>query len=66
MSLKESEFWRDCEKYHNLAESFERNIELLHPNIVTSKRMCPCLEYCNYCGWASSSVNYYEYRGERI
>ena len=66
MSLKEGNFWRNLEKYHSLAEDFERNIKIKHPNSVSSKGMCPCLEFCSYCGWSASKVKYYEYGGERV
>lgn len=63
MSVKEAEFWRSCEEHHALAEHYERNIKLQHPGYITSKRMCPCLKWCAWCGWAITQVKYYDYNG---
>ena len=57
-----SVFWREREEYHDLVEEYERNIEVTHPDYVTSRRMCPCLKYCSWCGWATTSVVYYEHK----
>lgn len=60
-------FWSDApEEHQEIAETYYRNIRLTHPNTVTSKRMCPCLEFCSYCGWAATSVTYYDYNGPSI
>lgn len=66
MSLKEGKFWRNLEKYHSLAEDFERNIQIKHPNSVSSKGMCPCLKFSNYCGWSASKVKYLKYTGGQV
>lgn len=66
MSSREGEFWTSDHRYEDLAREYERNIERVHPGSVTSKRMCACLEYCSYCGWAATSVTYYDYRGPRV
>lgn len=67
MSSAEHEFWMNGrEEYQELAEQFERDIELKYPESVTSKRMCACLDYANWCGWAASAVTYYSYEGESI
>lgn len=66
MSEYEIRFWRENTRYHDLVEHFDRNIERVHPPYVTSERMCGCLEYCSWCGWAASTVDYYEYRGEAV
>jgi hypothetical protein len=66
MSSAEAQFWREQEKYHDLAEQFEQNIERTHPYYVDSRGMCVCLDLTSYCTWATTSVDYYEYRGERI
>lgn len=58
-----TKFWQDCDRYHDLAEEYERNIEEYHPGSVTSQRMCVCLDYCSYCGWAASKVTYYRHNG---
>lgn len=60
-------FWTTAsERHKRIAEAYYRNIETSHPDSVTSKRMCPCLEYCSWCGWAATSVEYPEYRGPRV
>ena len=60
-------FWTDAsEKHKQLAEDFYRNIEFTHPDTVTSRRMCPCLDFTHYCGWAATTVTYYEYQGPAI
>lgn len=62
----ETEFWTSDHRYEDLARTYEQNIERTHPGAVTSKGMCPCLEYTHYCGWAVTSVIYYEYRGPSV
>lgn len=67
MSSAEHEFWMNGrDEYQELAERFERGIELQSPETVTSKRMCGCLDYCNFCGWAATTVQYYSYEGESV
>lgn len=66
MTDREHEFWTSGHKYEDLAREYERNIEITHPEYITSKGMCPCLKWFSYCGWANTEVKYYEYRGERI
>jgi len=62
-----AEFWRNREQYHDLAKHFEEHIEVVHPEYVTSRRMCPCLEYTHRCAFPlNGKVEYYEYRGEAI
>lgn len=61
MSIKEQKFWRECEKYHDLAEQFDRNIEITHPDYVKNWD-----RWCTYSTWGTTAVVYYEYRGERI
>lgn len=49
-----AQFWREAsEQKKELAETFERNIEYDRQayDYVTSRRMCPCLEYCNRCSF---------------
>ena len=55
-------FWIEMEKYHDLAEEFERNIEVTHP----SRAKGECSHICGKCSWAASTVVYQEYRGERV
>lgn len=60
-------FWTDApERHRELAREYYRHIETAHPDVVTSNRLCPCLEYVNHCGWAATSVEYPEYRGPRV
>lgn len=66
MGQSAAEFWRRTERYHPLAEQFEKNVERAHPPSVTSEGMCICLNWVSYCGWAASSVDYYEYRGPSV
>lgn len=67
MSTSDHEFWMNTEKYHDLAKMYERNVEVIHPDSVTSRRMCPCLEYTHWCPFPlEGKVEYYEYRGPRI
>lgn len=63
------EFWTTEHKYEDLAKMFEQNIE--HDrcayDYVTSRRMCPCLEYVNRCGFPlEGKVERIEYRGPAI
>lgn len=67
MSTSDHEFWMNTEKYHDLAKMYEQNIEVLHADTVTSRRMCPCLDYVNWCGHPlNGKAEYYEYRGESV
>lgn len=60
-------FWTTADERHKeIAETFYKNIEYKHPGSVTSKRMCPCLDYCSWCGWAATAVQYPEYTGPRV
>jgi len=56
-------FWSETERYHDLAESYEKHIQRYHPERVTSRRMCPCLKYTHWCGRAGTSVTYYRHDG---
>jgi len=62
----ERRFWQERDEYHELARQYDRNLEVTHPDFVTSRGMCPCLDYVNRCGWAITKVTYYEYRGPSI
>ena len=64
--VSETEFWTSDHPYEELAIEYERHIERVHPNTVTSSRMCPCLKYTSECGWAATAVTYYEYRGPKL
>lgn len=54
-------FWNETERYHDLVEQYERDIEFTHPPYVTG--MC---WICGGCSWHNTSVKYYEHRGESI
>ncbi|RKD86218.1 hypothetical protein ATJ93_4635 [Halopiger aswanensis] len=65
MSSAAKTFWSECERYHDLAEAYARNIELAHPNTVSGRlSRCPSDDYC--CGFCVTSIKYYEYRGENV
>ena len=51
-----SRFWSENEKYHDLAEEYERNIKITHP----SGASCFCGDNCP---WAATKVTYYKYNG---
>lgn len=59
-----SAFWREMERYHDLARQYEQNIERVHPPYVTSDNVGHRLIY--YDRWCATSVDYYEYRGESL
>lgn len=54
VSQHEATFWRETNRYHDLARHFEQNIEIAHPNYVTDNGY--------YCGWCATNVTYYEHR----
>lgn len=62
-------FWSELDRYHDLAERFERNIEYDRRayDYVTSRRMCSCLDYCNRCSFPlDGKVVRIEYRGPKV
>lgn len=60
-----SRFWQETERYHDLVQTFDENIELTHPDIVTSDGQLVS-NWEQWCDWCASSVIYYEYRGPSI
>ena len=55
------EFWIKSDDYHNLAETYERNV------IVTSPARVNCRYGSGFrCTWCASSVTYYEYEGPTL
>lgn len=62
-SSADSEFWTGENEHQELAKMYEQAIEMVHPDRVSSKRMCA---YCNKCPWAATTVKYYTYRGPRV
>lgn len=65
-STSTGRFWNEYEEYHDLAMAFDHNVERTHPESVTSRGMCPCLDFTRWCGWAATAVKYYEYRGPDV
>jgi len=60
-----SKFWQNCDRYHDLAEEFTRNIEIVHPSSLSGRlARCPSDYWC--CGWCDTTIKYYEYRGASI
>ena len=57
-----SRFWRETARYHDLARGFERNIDVTHPDYVTTDRLC---RWARWCKWHRTSVVYREYRGPK-
>lgn len=47
-------------KYKELALEYERNIELVHPTVVTSCGEGWCPMY--HCDWHATRVKYYEFQ----
>lgn len=60
MSNAEAVFWRETQRYHDLAERVEENVEVTHPPYVTG-RSVGC-EFCYACFWHATAVTYYERR----
>lgn len=57
-----SRFWSETERYHELVEEYERNIETTHPDYITSDRLC---SFARWCKWHRTAVTYRDYRGPR-
>jgi len=58
--VAESRFWSERGDYHDMAITYERNIEVVHPPYVTGAH-----EGCimtNWCSWCATAVTYYEHR----
>lgn len=68
MVNRATEFWLNGDEEHQqIAQTFERGIEVQHPDWVTSRRMCPCLEYSYRCPFPlEGKVEYIEYNGPSI
>jgi len=63
-----SHFWTDGDEQHQeIARTFYENIEYEQPKYVTSRGLCPCLEYTRKCTFPlEGRVEYPEYTGPRI
>lgn len=57
------EFWNRTERYHDLAERFEKNIAIAHPAAVTGRTGCGL---CYHCQWCATAFKYYKYCGEAL
>jgi len=63
----ETKFWTEGDERHKkIAYTFYRNIEDKHPDKITSRGMCPSLEYSNECRRARTKVQYPEYTGPDV
>jgi len=50
-----SRFWHNCERYHDLAEAYERRIEYTSPKRLGGER-----RWCG-CRWCATAVAYLSY-----
>lgn len=57
-------FWLNGDEEHQqIAERFERNVEITHPDFYT----CDVLpESSNHCPFCATKVKYYEYTGPKV
>lgn len=62
MSTAARSFWQECDRYHELAEQFERSIETTHPDYLTGRSGY----YSCVCAWCAREVTYYCYTGPRV
>ena len=61
MSTAAASFWQECDRYHDLAELFDHNIEITHPDRLTGRSGY----YSCGCSWCAREVEYYRYSGPR-
>ena len=61
-------FWTTASEEHKeMARKFYEHIEYSYPDRVTSRRMCPCLDYCHTCGFPlNGKAEYIEYNGPPV
>jgi hypothetical protein len=62
MSSAATSFWQESDRYHDLAERFERQIEITHPDYLTGRSGY----YSCGCSWCAQEVKYYTYTGPRL
>jgi len=55
-----SKFWQECDRYHDLAEAFTRDIVITHPNSL-SGRLANCPSPSDCCGYCTTTIKYYEH-----
>ncbi|WP_336023175.1 hypothetical protein [Halobellus salinisoli] len=61
MSTAASSFWQEYDRYHDLAERFDRNIRITHPDSLTGRSGT---HSCG-CSRCARAVTYYTYAGPR-
>jgi len=61
-------FWTDADDRHReIARTFYENIEYKSPAYVTSRKLCPCLEYTRQCpAPRNGNIEYPTYTGPNI
>lgn len=62
----ERRFWQERDEYHDVARQYDRNIEVTHPDRITSDGCCVVGHMMRWCRWCRTNVKYYEYRGPSI
>jgi hypothetical protein len=62
MSTTAGSFWQEGGRYHALAERFERNIAVTHPEYLTGRSGY----YSCGCSRCAREVAYYEYTGPQL
>ncbi|MGQ4557620.1 hypothetical protein [Halobellus sp. GM3] len=62
MSAAAALFWQEHDRYHDLVERFERNIEVKSPDSLSGRSGA----YSCGCSWCAQAVEYYEYTGPRL
>lgn len=62
MSTAAAVFWQEDERYHELAERFQRGIEVTTPPSLSGRSGY----YSCGCAWCAEAVTYDEYRGPRL
>lgn len=63
-SAHERRFWSETERYHDLVREYDRNVEVTHPDYVTSDGVT--CKWCRWCSWCATAVIYWEYRGPSL
>ena len=61
-------FWTTAsEERKRLVREYYKGLEIKHADKVTSRRMCPCLDYAHRCGFPlEGEADYLEYCGSSI
>lgn len=62
MSAAADTFWQEYDDYHDLAERFERSIEITHPDSLGGRSG----HYGCGCSWCASEVTYYQHTGSHL